>query len=438
MITDDGSARLRAPVLGHPRKQFATQITLSRRAFLSVAALLPSATFSYQTRGEARLLGLLPLSEAAGRQPPPFERLLGSGLDARLFTDLSVLSLDKPDTLLTPTERFYVRTAATSDLAQPAATQQPAATEADRAALAKLDRTTGRVRVGPYVMECAGNSDPTNFGLISAATWSGLPMPLVLERLGINGSMPGILVEGLDSPGPARTSVPGASWIFTRAQLDRAILADEMNGAPLPRDHGGPSTRLLVPGWYGCACIKWVSQITGVAATAPATVQMREFAARTHQPFDSREIDSGLRADPREIDGSLRAGPANSRSEPGTVRPLLARDFEPAIIDTAAMPVRVEKWTESGRVFYRVVGIIWGGSTPTNALSIRFRSGGEWTRVENCPLPASTLTWSLWSHTWRPAEAGRYQVVLRIDDPAIRTRRLDLFFYVREMTIDDV
>ena len=102
------------------------------------------------------------------------------------------------------------------------------------------------------------------------------------------------------------------------------------------------------------------------------------------------------------------------------------------------MPVRVEKWTESGRPFYRIVGIIWGGSKPTNALSIRFRSSGAWTRVDDCPLPASTLTWSLWSHTWRPTEPGRYQIVLRVDDPTIRTRRLDLFFYVREVQVEDV
>jgi hypothetical protein len=75
---------------------------------------------------------------------------------------------------------------------------------------------------------------------------------------------------------------------------------------------------------------------------------------------------------------------------------------------------------------------------PTNALSIRFKSGGAWTRVENCPLPPSTLTWSLWTHTWRPEAPGRYQIVLRVDDPTIRTRRLDIFFYVREVQIDEI
>ena len=98
----------------------------------------------------------------------------------------------------------------------------------------------------------------------------------------------------------------------------------------------------------------------------------------------------------------------------------------------------VVRWVGNDRTWYRVIGILWGGSKPTNALSIRFRSGEPWTRVQNCPMPESTLTWSLWTHTWHPAEPGRYQIVLRVDDPSIRTRRLDVFFYVREAQIDDV
>jgi DMSO/TMAO reductase YedYZ molybdopterin-dependent catalytic subunit len=203
--------------------------------------------------------------------------------------------------------------------------------------------------------------------------------------------------------------VPGASWIFSRDDLPRALLAMRMNGAPLPRDHGFP-IRLIVPGWYGCACIKWVDRIDLVPDEAPATAQMQEFAARTHQ--DIRRLR--------------------------TSTPPLARDFIPAVIDTAAMPVRVEKWIAGGRVEYRITGIIWGGSTPTNALSIRFKTSQPWTPVDDCPMPASTLTWSLWSHTWRPDAPGRYQIVLKVTDPSIRTRRLDLFFYVREILIDEV
>jgi hypothetical protein len=53
-------------------------------------------------------------------------------------------------------------------------------------------------------------------------------------------------------------------------------------------------------------------------------------------------------------------------------------------------------------------------------------------------MPSSTLTWSLWTHMWRPQSAGRYEIALKVTDPSIRTRRLDLFYYVREVTIDRV
>ena len=138
-----------------------------------------------------------------------------------------------------------------------------------------------------------------------------------------------------------QTSVPGASWIFSRDDLQRALLALRMNGAPLPRDHGFP-VRLIVPGWYGCACIKWVNRIELVPDDAPATSQMREFASRTHQPFDAS----------RRAGSPTAAGPGPPQA--------LARDYLPAVIDTAAMPVRVEKWVASGHVFYRIVGITWG------------------------------------------------------------------------------
>src|SRR5207244_10106429 len=100
-----------------------------------------------------------------------------------------------------------------------------------------------------------------------------------------------------------------------------AFLATDMNGQPLTKYHGAP-IRLLVPGWYGCTCIKWVNAITFVDDDAEPTSHMQEFAARTHQQ--------------------------------GT--PKLARRYRPAIIEQAAMPIRVEKWFEIGRASCRERG----------------------------------------------------------------------------------
>ena len=356
----------------------------------------------------------MPLGNPGGAPPPPFGRLLGDGLDARLFTDLSAVR--NPQSTIRNDE-FFVRTAYPRTLRESDAwtlrvgglTEQPIA-------LSLRDLEPLATSGGRYLMECSGNADPSNFGLISTADWEGVPLAALLERAKPSAASSRVLVSGVDEEGAvSRTSAPGASWIFSRDDLARALLATRMNSAPLPRDHGFP-VRLIVPGWYGCACIKWVDRIELVADEAPATVQMQEFARRTHQPLESPPFQRSL----------------ETKTAP------LARDFIPAVIDTAAMPVRVEQWAAGGRVEYRMTGILWGGSSPTNALSIRFKASEPWVRVDDCPMPASTLTWTLWTHTWRPSAPGRYQIVLRVDDPNVRTRRLDLFFYVREVVIDEI
>ena len=383
-----------------------TPVDLTRRDFLSAALLLPA--IARQNPGE-RFVRIVPLGNPGGAPAPPFGRLLGDGLDARLFTDLSTLGQPESSTL-TATDKFFVRTAAPSNLPPADGWKLRIGGRVSSPNDLRLRDLESLVSPSRRVLiECSGNADQTNYGLMSTADWEGVPIPEVLDRIR-PAAASRVLISGVDDDTRTwRTSVAGASWIFTRDELAQAMLALRLNGAPLTRDHGFP-VRLVVPGWYGCSCIKWVDRIEFVDDDAPATTQMREFAARTHQPT-----------------ASMRDGD-----------PAPARDFIPATIDTAAMPVRVEKWLVNGRLEYRITGIVWGGSAPTNALSIRFKTNEPWVRVDQCAMPASTLTWSLWSHTWRPAAPGRYQIVLRVDDPRIRTRRLDIFFYVREIQIDDV
>ena len=173
-----------------------------------------------------------------------------------------------------------------------------------------------------------------------------------------------------------------------------------MNGVALSPDHGHP-LRLVVPGWYGCAAIKWVNEIVLVDDEAPATDQMREYAGRTHQDASARR----------------------------------ARDFQPATLDPAAAPVRVEKVaSRAGEVSYRIVGILWGGRVPTRALSIRFNPDLGFSPVEE--IDGGPLgPWTLWSHRFRPPAPGRYRIELAIRAPGVRTRRLDLGFYAREIEI---
>jgi DMSO/TMAO reductase YedYZ molybdopterin-dependent catalytic subunit len=384
----------------------------SRRRFIAASAALGAAGWMrgleqlvaaapLEPLQGGRLVGTVPLGRFDGRPAPPFHVLLGSGLDARQFTDLS--SLDTAS-LVTPNDRFFIRTSATPATKREKWTLQlggrvARSQEIDVATLAPLVAPAGT-----HLLECAGNTDPANFGLMSVAQWDGVPIAAVLDRVQPQSRPWRVRVTGIDDPAiGSRTSQPGASWVFTRDDLEHAgaFLATRMNGAELPRDHGYP-LRLVVPGWYGCACIKWVSAIDVVPDTEPVTTQMIEFARRTHQ------------------DG----------------QPALARDYQLPLIDVAAAPVRIERWVVGDGTVYRVIGIVWGGSQPAASLSIRFRQDEPFVRVDDYKAPASTAMWSLWSHTWRPSAPGRYRIVLRNDDTSVRSRRLDVFFYLREVEIE--
>ncbi len=131
-------------------------------------------------------------------------------------------------------------------------------------------------RTVPAFIECAGNGrslfgsqqgtpaagSAWKLGAIGVARWRGVPLREVLERAGLTPGAVDVMPEGLDATvvaggadqGHVRRPLPIAK------ALDDVLLAYEMNGAPLPPDHGFP-VRLVVPGWIGVASIKWLGRI---------------------------------------------------------------------------------------------------------------------------------------------------------------------------------
>jgi DMSO/TMAO reductase YedYZ molybdopterin-dependent catalytic subunit len=367
----------------------------------SVERLLAQAACEVGLPGE--LVDVLPVTGDRPRTTLYGQMLGGPGLERRRFTDISGLT---PDRLITPTGQVFLRTDAPPGVAERAPHWGVALGPDGRAGRVGIDELRRLAApMGAHLIECAGNTDPNNFGLLSVAEWGGVPLTDIVSRLAPGPDTWGVLITGEDHDSSARSSVPGASWIVPLGELARlgAFLATEMNGAPLPLDHGGP-VRLVVPGWYGCAWIKWVRDVTLVPADATVTLQMAEYAGRTHQ------------------DG----------------RPLRARDYEAPVIDLAATPIRVERRRVNGALEHHVVGIVWGGASPVSALEIRFESKGPWQRLDVCPRPTTTRRWSVWSCPWTPPGPGTYTIALRCPEPGVRTRRLDLYFYARRVRIGDV
>ena len=351
------------------------------------------------------LLGTLPLFRDRPQVQEFGVKISGVGLDARLVTDLSLL---EPNKLITPNELAYIRTEMPAGARDH---QGPWTLDASgllaSPAVLKLDDLAPRSKkMGTHLFECSGNGNPSNFGLMSVAEWEGVPLTEVVARLKPSKDATGVLVSGFDHIGQnSQRSIVGASWVYPLASLDKlgAFLAIRMNGVPLPDDHGKP-VRMVVPGWYGCTWIKWVNEIRLVGPGEPATSQMVEFAARTHQ------------------------------SEPHK----LATDYSPADIQTAATPVRVEKRRTATGIEYRIVGILWGGTRPVDRLQIRFRKDDPFTPFAVCPAPKTHAMWSLWEYRWKPAAPGTYDIAMEVVDQSVPQRRLKSGYYLRQVTIAEV
>jgi len=347
-----------------------------------------------------RQIGVVGFSHEA---PVAMETTLGEGLDGRMYTDLSRVTPEAP---ITANPSFYIRTRASALLNEQEKWMvqlNGLGTKAVEIGVAELKKMAQPM--GVHVMECAGNARSVHFGLMSAAEWSGVPLVELLENAKMKPQSTRILVSGFDTyPTKSESSQPGATWVFAWDDLRRAraFLATEMNSNVLTKDHGAP-VRLIVPGWYGCACIKWVNEITLVGDGAEATSQMQEFAGRTQQ--------QGV--------------------------PKVAREYKPAIIEQAAMPLRVEKWLIDGKIVYRVAGILWGGSRPVSGLEIRFNPEEEYVAVENVQQSVND-PWSFWTHAWNPRQPGTYLIRLRVKDPQIAATRLNAGYYLRSVEIAEI
>jgi DMSO/TMAO reductase YedYZ molybdopterin-dependent catalytic subunit len=137
-------------------------------------------------------LGIL---EFTGESQAPLDTIIGAGLDARQFSDLSRLS---PEQLITPNEKFYVRTCASEllDAGKPwtikvgGLVQEPL-----NLTLEDLEKTAKPM--GMHLMECSGNTPATRFGLLSVGDWTGVPISDLLATR-IKPRTDRVMVSGFD------------------------------------------------------------------------------------------------------------------------------------------------------------------------------------------------------------------------------------------------
>jgi DMSO/TMAO reductase YedYZ molybdopterin-dependent catalytic subunit len=262
-----------------------------------------------------------------------------------------------------------------------------------------LDAIRSRPRVSAVVtLECAGNgrarllprpvSQPWLTEAVGTARWGGTPLADLLQEAGIAEEAVDVVFTGADH-GVERGLEQDYQRALPVAEAMRGdvLLAYEMNGAPLPPQHGAP-LRLIVPGWYGMAHVKWLRKIT-VAA----------------EPFDGFQMRAyRLRDTPEE------PGVPLTRIEP---RALLVPPGFPDFMSRR----RVVK---SGPV--RIEGRAWSGWAPVSMVEVSIDGGDTWepADLELTQVPDS---WARWTWMWQ-SELGSYLLSCRATDASGRTQPL--------------
>jgi DMSO/TMAO reductase YedYZ molybdopterin-dependent catalytic subunit len=244
---------------------------------------------------------------------------------------------------ITPASRHYVR----DHFARPRA---PAHIAIDGAVRTPLELGLDEIRSLPsrslvVTLECAGNGraflDPPvggeqwRTGAVGTAEWTGASLRAVLERAGPLASAVELLCVGADAGTPpdvgARIAYERSLPIAVALRGD-ALIAYAMNGEDLPPEHGAP-LRLVVPGWYGMASVKWLAGLRVVERPFDGFFQTQRYVV-DGRPL--REIA------PRALITSPRDG------ERVAARPFVTRGY--AWSGRAGLE-RVELSTDGGRTW---------------------------------------------------------------------------------------
>ncbi|MBT3529462.1 MAG: molybdopterin-dependent oxidoreductase [Gammaproteobacteria bacterium] len=241
-----------------------------------------------------------------------------------------------------------------------------------------MDRDVFEQQAG---FECGGNGRRLFQGLIGNAYWKGVGLQKLLEEAGIQNGAKEIVFFGTDiaTEEIRDTEVDKAfarALSIEDAMRPENMLAFEMNGEPLPHYHGKP-VRLLIPGWYGVANVKWINQIH-----VQDTRYMGRFMGRDYVTLKKVDV------------GGVERWVENS-------------------VTTMNLKSSIVRVVESGGR-HKIQGFALNDGTPIESIEVKI-DNGPWQRAQINPR-STKYSWKLFSFDWDNASAGDHTIVSRVTD----------------------
>jgi DMSO/TMAO reductase YedYZ molybdopterin-dependent catalytic subunit len=295
----------------------------------------------------------------------------------------NLLDWEKVDSWITPNEQFY----SVAHFNRPVIAAEGWKLElsglVDRPLTLTLDEIKARPRKAlDFTVECSGNNGFDWFkGGIGNATWTGTSLASILEEAGVQEEGIEIVFHGRDAGDIEVRDIPMTQHFARSMSLEDAMNPDnllvyEMNGEPLPQPNGFP-LRLIAPGWYGIANVKWLDRIEVLS-----TRYMGHFMAREYVTIREE-----------------KRGGETVWTETSVGRTRLK-----------SAPAKVTR-REDGR--YRIMGAAWGA--PIERVEVQI-DGGAWQPAQLEGNQGDAYTWKFWYLDWDDPAAGEHDIASRAVD----------------------
>ena len=238
--------------------------------------------------------------------------------------------------------------------------------------------------------ECSGNSARAMEGLSSCGRFTGVRLSGLLKQLGVKPEAREVVFFGTDR-GPLDIAFRqqtykleqqfGRSITLEHAMKPEPLIAYALNGDPLTRNQGFP-VRLIMPGWYGVANVKWLSEVHLQEDRYLGNYQARWY---------------------RTLRG---VGGAGTDNDPQTqwVETEVTRMHVKSVI------ARVRK--DAGG--HQVLGFALNDGTPLKSVEVQI-DNGPWQRATLDPSN-TRYSWKLFTYRWEGAAPGEHTLVSRATD----------------------
>ena len=296
------------------------------------------------------------------------------------------------NTWITPNHLFYVRNHLNSPVLSPNTWELSIDGEVDNPLIYTYDDLNKMPQKSLFVtLECSGNkrslySPPTpgeqwEFGAIGNAKWTGVPLADLLNEASLKETAVEILFRGSDIG--QRPDLPGQFQFERSLPIDKALAAEtlivlQMNDQPLPQKHGFP-LRLLVPGWYGMASVKWLEQITALKTPFKGPFQAIDYV------YLPQENDYPNATPVTEI----KINSMITQPSPGLQIP---------------------------KGFYTIRGMAWAGKNMIIQVDVSTDGGATWSKAKLTSPEHEKFNWTLWEYVWSIKLPGKHTILSRAVD----------------------